>query len=69
MTHTCLGKWLHTFVSVYHVPVCVYMCVGALHDWKVASGPLELELTGTCEMPRVGAGNHTQAFSKDSLFP
>ena len=51
MTQSCLGKWLHSFVSVHHVPVCVYMCVGALHDQKVASGPLELEVQELVRCP------------------
>lgn len=39
------------------------MCVGQ----KMASDPLELELTGFCELPDLGAGNRTQLLEQQQV--
>lgn len=52
-----------------HVYVCVhmyYVCTIALRSWKKELDSLKLELTGSCELPHVGAGNQSWVLYKNS---
>lgn len=70
----CIFSFLHTMTrfTLLVLSACACECVHVCRcSWQleVDFGFPGAGTTGTCGMPRVGAGNHTRVFCKNSLFP